>query len=53
MVNGVGWIMPWHRHSPDAIGHDDVLALPQNARTSFLQRSNSHEMIDAGQLRHG
>lgn len=37
----------------NAISHDDVLALPQNPKPSFLQGSNGNEMIDAGQLRHG
>lgn len=49
----VHWIVSWNREDANAIGHYNVLALTHDAKASFLQRSDSDEMIDARNLRHG
>src|SRR3954468_6572604 len=34
------------------VGHDDVLALPRNLETNFLERPNRVEVIDTRYTRH-
>ena len=40
------------KRTASALAHDDVLALPDDRESGFLQSANRVEMIDAGNLRH-
>lgn len=45
-------IVPWDGQNPDAVRHDNVLALPGNQETGLLKSPNRAEMRDSGYLRH-
>ena len=45
-------VVPRNGHDANAVGHDDMFALANDAEVCFLQRPHSIEMIDAGDLRH-
>ena len=49
---GVHGIVAGDGQNTDAVGHDDVLALAGDTKTSFLQGTNGIEVVDAGQLTH-
>jgi hypothetical protein len=48
---GVHGIVSGNREDAYAIGHDDVLSLPDNSKASFLQSSQGFLMIDTGDFR--
>lgn len=45
--------MTWNGENPRSVGHNDVSALTENTKARFFKRSDSFEMIDASQFRHG
>jgi hypothetical protein len=49
----INWIVPRDGENACAIGHDDVLALTDDAEACLLQSPDRFQMIDAGNLRHG
>jgi hypothetical protein len=48
---GVDRIVAWNRNYSGAIGHNDVLALPDDYEPGLLERAYGVEMIDAGDPR--
>lgn len=44
--------MPGDRKDPRSIRHDDVLALPNDAKPSLLESPHRIQVIDAGDLAH-
>jgi hypothetical protein len=48
----VDWIMPRNGEDSLAIGHDNGLALAENAKSSAFQRSNCLKMIDPRKFRY-
>ena len=44
--------MAWDGENPHPVGHDHVLALPEDAEASLLERANRVLVIDASNLGH-
>ena len=44
--------MPWNSQDPAAVGHDDVLALPDDLKPGPFERPHSPKVRDPGYLRH-
>jgi len=45
-------VVPRNSHDANAVGHDDMFALANDAEVGLLQRPHRIEVIDAGNLRH-
>ena len=45
-------IVPRNSHDANAVGHDDMFALANDAEVCLLQRTHSIEVINARNLRH-
>ena len=45
-------VMAWNRENADTVGHNNVLALPNDPEAGLLQRLDRIKMVDAGNLRH-
>jgi len=50
--DGIHRIMSWYRYNAVSIRHHNMLPLPGNPETYFLQGAYSIQMIDSRQLRH-
>ena len=48
----VDWIMPGDRKDSNAVRHDNVLALPDDLKTSLLQGAHCIQVIDPRDLAH-
>ena len=49
----IDWVIAWNRNNANPVGHDDVLALPNDEEAGFLKSLDRIEMVDAGDFRHG
>lgn len=47
------WIVARDRHDSVPVRHHNMLALARNPKPCFLQRTDSIEVIHAGQFGHG
>ncbi len=48
----IDWVVAGNRENADAIRHNYMLALTQDAKAGLFQSSNSAQMFDAGYLGH-